>query len=122
MIDLKLDDSGDLDTSSGDIALVSGVDAVVQHVRQRFSTIQGEWFADVNVGFPHNELIGERPEPSLVKLLFERFFASCIGVSRIENFSANFDAQSRTYNVSGDIVAVDGEVIATAEPFTIGGL
>ncbi len=122
MIDLALNDAGDLSIAGGDLQLIDGVDAVMQHVRIRFRTIQGEWFADVNAGFPHNEIVGERIEPSLIKLLFERFVRDCIGVLRIDNFNATFDPYTRTYSVTGDIVDVDGNVIAISEPFTPGGI
>ncbi|QSR49156.1 hypothetical protein [Aeromonas veronii] len=48
--DFAIGDDGDLCLENGDIRIISGVDAAIQHLTTATSTVYGEWFADPTMG------------------------------------------------------------------------
>lgn len=51
--DFKLNADGDLDMSNGGIELVTGDDATEQELTQRYKSVQGEWYLDLEEGLPY---------------------------------------------------------------------
>jgi hypothetical protein len=48
--DLAIGDDGDISFKNGDIKMVSGVDAAIQHLTTAASTVYGKWFLDPTMG------------------------------------------------------------------------
>ena len=54
--------------ADGNLALVNDTLAVGQHVRQRLSTFEGEWFLDTTAGVPWlDEILGKAYDPALAE-------------------------------------------------------
>ena len=81
---------------NGNLAIVTGAEAVGQHVRQRLKTFRGEWFLDTTVGVPWlQEIFGNAYDPALAESVVKAEILDTLGVSRIDGFSVGFNRTTR---------------------------
>lgn len=67
--DLKLDRATDdlvLD-ETGDLILTEGIEAIADDLIARLRTFQGEWFLDLDLGFPWWDVLGQKPNLATVR-------------------------------------------------------
>ena len=64
MKDFLLDSLGDVVISHHDIALVHGMDLLMQKLHQVLSTNNGEWWLDKEEGIPVREIVKKNPRHS----------------------------------------------------------
>lgn len=108
-MDLALDDSGDLDLTGGELRLVSGVEAVRQHIRIRLRTVLGEWFLDQRIGVPYFEhILVKNPNPVLVRSIIRETILGTPGVSSVSRLEFELDRVTRKLTVDGAAVGDDG--------------
>lgn len=87
--DVFLDDAGNL-------AMVSGAEAVGQHARQRVRTYQGEWYLDTEAGVPWlDQVLGAQPDTVLAEALLKSEILETPGVIDIDAISTRFDRATR---------------------------
>lgn len=56
MIDIKLDSSGDIDFTNGQMRLTESIEeSTYQQILITLNTFRGEWFADIEFGIPYLE-------------------------------------------------------------------
>lgn len=67
MKDFLLDSLGDVVISHHDIALVHGMDLLMQKLHQMLSTNNGEWWLDKEEGIPVREIVKKNPEPGKIR-------------------------------------------------------
>ena len=67
MKDFLLDSLGDVVISHHDIALVHGMDLLMQKLHQVLSTNNGEWWLDKEEGIPVREIVKKNPEPGKIR-------------------------------------------------------
>lgn len=80
----------------GNLATVTGAEAVAQHVRQRLKTYKGEWFLDTTAGVPWLEqIMGDGFNPALAEAVVKAEILDTHGVVEITSFSVTFDASVR---------------------------
>lgn len=80
----------------GALAIVTGPEAVGQHVRARLKTFQGEWFLDSEVGVPWlDEIFAREYNAALAEAVTKATILDTDGVIGIETFSVGFDRQTR---------------------------
>jgi hypothetical protein len=109
-MDLKLDADGDLAIENGDLALVTGVDATVQFVRQRLQLFLSEWFLDESRGIDYFDRVFIRnPNPIELDSIFKTTIIESPGVLELLAFDMDIEPVSRTLTVTGRIRALDGE-------------
>ena len=124
-MDLKIDPlTGDLYVSeAGDLAAVTGREAIAQHARVRMQHFLGEWFLDEREGMPLFERVFvHSPDIPAVSESFRRTIAETPGIASVRDLALDFDRQTRTLNVVGSAVTTDGETIEAADfatPFVI---
>lgn len=110
--------------ASGDVAVVTGRDAIAQHVRVRLQFILGEWHLDTREGVPWFEQIWvANPNIAAITELFRRTIAETPGVASVRSLVLDFDRETRTLTVSAsEVVTTDGESLTAddfATPFVI---
>jgi len=106
-MDLKLDSTGDLDLSSYDLELTEGVEAIEQHLKNKFGDIQGEWAFDTEIGFPYfEEVFVANPNYTQIQNVFMNEIVETQGV--IEILSLDFEYENDTLSVSSEILTNDG--------------
>lgn len=115
-----------MDPTTGDLVfppyIVTGADAVVQKIRQRFKFFKGEWFLDQRLGVPFLQSIFiKSPDQIFINAVFSSVLLGTPGVASIASFSSSLDRLFRTLTVDFQATLVDGTtVIAQAEPFILG--
>ena len=103
--------TGDLAILEGDLSLISGIDAIRQHLRQRLSLGLGEWFLDINAGVPYlQEILVRNPNISAVEGIFMNTILSTAGVTELNSFTLAFDAPTRTLRVTFDASTINGNL------------
>ncbi len=98
----KLNNSGDLDVSTGALQVLSGGSEIAQKIGIRLQFFRGEWSLDTTVGIPYfQNLLGvKNPNMSTVRSLLLEAITSCPGVSSVSNFSLSYDGATRALSVS----------------------
>lgn len=112
MSDFAMTDDGDIDLSTNDLRLVTGADAVAQHLRIRLRLIKGEYFLDTRVGIPYySQIWVKNPNIGAVNNVFRRAIVTTPGVESLERLDNVFDASRREYTLTFS-AKLEGEDVA----------
>lgn len=112
MSDLALDNFGELDLSTGGLRIVSGADAVAQHLKLRLRFVRGEWFLDQRVGIPYRTQIWVKNiNLTAIQTVWRRAIESVPGVQSLERIDQSFNNATRELSVSFSCL-FEGEDIA----------
>lgn len=110
MADIKQDSDGDIFLNVNDLELTSGIDAKVQHMRQRLRTFLGEWFLDLRVGVAYfQQIFVKNPNPAVVDSIFKKEIINTPGVQQLTFFDLNI-ASNRELNLSFRAITQEGEI------------
>jgi hypothetical protein len=100
---------GDLLVENGDLVIVDGKEAVLQHILQRLRTFLEEWFMDLTVGVPYlQEIFVKNPELSKIEALLINEILGTKGVSDLLEFSADPDTSNRQLVISFKAQTLEG--------------
>ena len=92
--------NGDLDTENGDIAFVTGADAVAQHCSIRLKTFLGEYWLNLNVGIDYfGKILVKNPNMNVVQSIFRKTILTTPGVISLLSFSMDLDRASRAMTI-----------------------
>lgn len=111
MMDLKLDEGGDVILLGGDLALTSpGLDDTTQRVRCRLDIQRGSWELDLRLGVPWlDEVLGRpRTEPEVTALIVQAI-ATTPGVLRVEAIRGELNRVTRAYTLSLSALVANAE-------------
>lgn len=116
MSDIKLTTGHDIDLTNGSPSLVTGRDAIAQHLNIAARFFLGEWFLDVNQGLPFFERILVRGynEADIVQI-FRSEIMKIDGITGIQSLDIDVDVEARTMTVTGRATSIDGEIDFTTE-------
>ena len=120
MADLKLDADGDLEIGpDGDLIIITGIDAIAQHLRIRLQFFRGEWFLDTRLGIPYfEEVLIKSPDLNVVQSLLREAIRETPGVISITSFELDFDGVTRKLSLNFDALTTEGPLRFT-EDFVI---
>lgn len=119
-MDLALGDDGDLDLSSGGLALIDGDDALVQHLALRFKLVKGECFLDPDVGVPYfQSVLVKNPDLVAIQSIFRRVILTTPGITEITAFAFAFDASTRRAQLTFTALDQDSNPISFDQEFVI---
>lgn len=76
MRDYALNESGDLTLENGDFKLVTNIPSLLQRLKQKFSLWNKEWIFDENAGFNWMDVVGQRPNPDVLRSLILQLIES----------------------------------------------
>lgn len=117
MSDIRLDTDptsptfGDILVSGGNVVLVDGKDAILQHILQRLKTFQEEWFLDVTVGVPYlQQILVKNPDLNKVDALLFDEIAGTPGVEEVLSFTSDVNNSLRQLSVAFKAKTTDGIV------------
>jgi hypothetical protein len=115
--DLKIDPlTGDLAVESGDLAQVTGIDAILQSLRTRLGFFLGEWFLDEAQGIPYFEsILVKNPNFPAVRELLRRALLETPGVLEVTSLRLRFTSATRQLAVSFRVSTDLGELAQTLE-------
>lgn len=99
MVDIKLDENGDIDVSAvGDISLTN---SIRQAVLIRIRWIYGEWRLGPEIGFPwFEEVFVKNPNITKIRGLLREEIMRVEGVTSAEVTSVNYDSAKRIATVA----------------------
>lgn len=119
--DIALDpETGDLLMRDGDLVLISGAEAIAQHIRMRLSCWLGEWVLDRTVGFPLvDRVFVANPNIPLISSLVRRTIEDTPGVVSVTALALDFDRSART--LSGTFTATSDAGLLSDVAFTLQG-
>lgn len=114
--DIRFTTSGDLDISTGGLSLVTGIDAIAQHIRNAMMTLRGEIDIDITRGVPYfEEIFVKNPDLGRVEAAFGEVIAGVGGVTRVTSISAslstsrlltlNFRVETEGGDLAGESIA-----------------
>lgn len=112
--------NGDLVFTGGQLTLVSGGEYVRQKIETRLRMFLAEWYLDRRLGFPWLERVLGQRNPPLEPLLRDAI-STILDVATVTAVRAEYDNPTRTYNLSYQVVTVEGEIVSGGVPFVVGG-
>jgi hypothetical protein len=112
--DLRLDDDGDLFIGSGDLAHVSGIDAIAQSLKIRLRLIRGEWFLDTAAGIPlFDQVLVKNPRVNLLRGIYRDAILAAPGVHALPELKLDLDSARRTLTIRYRATTDLGELIGS---------
>lgn len=115
VVDIGLDDEGDLALSGGDLALVSGRVAIAQRLAMRFRLWRGEWFADLRAGCDYRSIFVKGPNMTRIAADLKELIVSTPGVLSLDAFTLDLDRAARRLILSFQVSTEDGQISATGQ-------
>ena len=99
MIDYDLS-SGDATVRGGDVVMIDEPLATRQRLEQKFRLWRGEWFLNINTGFPWLEdVLGQRPRPEVLRSLVHDLVTNDPGVRSMDNLTLTFEGVDRQLRI-----------------------
>ena len=112
MSDLKLTADGDLDLSTGDVQIFSGIYEIKQRVIITLQFFKGEWFRDTSFGIPYFEQVfGKAQLLSDIRMLIIRAIEGVPNVTKVTQIVLTANTQDRSLTVEGLQILANGELI-----------
>lgn len=100
-MDIKLDLTGDLDVTNGEVTLTDGTEAIAQDMTIRLKTFLGEWFLDQRIGLPYfQSILIKNPNLPVIQTIFRQAILETTGIVDISDFEFNFDTSVRQLSIS----------------------
>lgn len=100
-MDAKLDANGDLDLSTGDIQILTGIAAAQQRITRRLKTFLGEVFTDSRIGMPWFQSIFKKPARIvLAKSLIRQMILTDPEVDEVLDLVVSFNGPTRALSIS----------------------
>jgi hypothetical protein len=111
MSDLKLDEFGDLDITSGRLALIQTEEQLLsQKLEILFKTFQGEWFLDTRFGIPYTQVILKKGTPK--ELVDSIIFKAITGYTEVTNIvEFNSTISKGVYSLLFKAKITGGEIV-----------
>lgn len=111
MIDLALNEAGEVTVIGGEFLWVDGAERVRQQLDFRLNLWRGEWFLDSEFGTPYVQQILGKPESVNAALnAIKTQILDVDGVNAISSFTYQFDKPSRALNIQFTAVTEYGLV------------
>lgn len=124
MTDIRLDptNTGDIDLSTNQLELVTGTDAIAQHLLIRLRFFVGEYFLDTRQGIPYFEqILIKNPSLIVVRAIFREAILETPGVVALTQFSLFPNSATRNLRlVFSCTVTTQDEPLDFDEEFLIG--
>lgn len=116
--DIKLDiNTHDLVFEGNDLALFDrDEDSIRQRLRIGLSTIQGEWFLNVDVGLPiSSPIFSQKGSQTVLDSYIRRFIEDFDGIQELLTYSSTLDRATRTSFVSFSARTTSGDILSFNE-------
>ncbi len=103
IIDLKIDTNNwdSILIENQDLATVSGIDAIEQHLHQRFKFFRGEYKHDLTRGIPyHDEFFKKNPSPIVMDAILKDVILTTPGIIELTEFFMDLSETTRILSVT----------------------
>ena len=110
----------DISFPNGTIAIIFGIDAIVQAIKTRLLFFLGEWFLDNTAGVPwFDSVLKKGVDPKEIASLIKTEILQTEGVNSLLFFDLDFQALPRTLTVMFRVDTIEGETGEIPFDFTI---
>ena len=114
-----------LDPNTGDLPVVavlgSGIALIAQRVRFRLALNRGDTIRNASLGLPWVDWLSAKPvRLTEIENLTRQAVEGVPGVTRVENWSASFEASTKAVTITGQVYTSDGEIDVRA--LTVAGV
>ena len=110
-MDVELNSDWDIEPTGSNLTLVTGADAIKQHLGQRLKTFYGEWFLDMEKGIPYfQQVLKKNPDPVVIDSIFKREIIDTPGILQLLEFDLSIDNATRILALSFKVLSIDGEI------------
>lgn len=108
----KLDDDGYLDFSGGTLHVLTGSAAIVQGVTSRLRFFRGEFFADLERGFPYRQKVFVK-NPNLGDIAEEArtIILGSPGITAVEFVEVTLNTTTRVATIEWRATTIDGDSV-----------
>ena len=98
--------------STGNIALTTDPDTILQRVKHRLQTFKGECYLDRSLGMPYFEEVNRKnPDLRKIRALILSVIAGVPGVVAVEAVKVDFNARDRIFYIYFRVTDIDENVI-----------
>lgn len=105
----KLDVEGDIVTSG--VQFTTGQDEIAQTIRTRLRLFLGEYFRNINEGTPwFQSILNKRGTLTNKDAIIKQRILQTEGVERIVEYNADYDIDTRVYNITSVVQTPFGNV------------
>lgn len=114
IVDLKLDPDNwnYILIENQDLAVVSGLEAIRQHLRQRLQFFRGEYAHDITRGIPyHDEFFKKNPNPIVMDYVLKDTILTTPGVTELLSFSMDLNNSTRILNIAFKVSTDYGNLV-----------
>ena len=102
---------GDILIENGDLSLLTGFDAIEQHLKQRLKTFYGEWFLNKKVGVPYFEQVFVKNyNANILDSVFKKIIIETPGIIQLLEFSLEIDSSDRELYLTFKASCVEGVI------------
>lgn len=98
----------------GDSVWVVGAEGVASDQQSRLRTWLGEWFWDVSIGFPYDDVLGKTLAEAKFRRALEAVAGAAPGTVSVTVSSVTFDREARVVSAEYQSVCDTGEVITAS--------
>lgn len=112
----------DLVFTNGELTIVSGLDAIAQHVKIRLLFFRGEWELNLDEGVPYwTDILVIGPDLRAIESLLRQVILGTPGITSIVSFSLEHDRTNRSLEAVFEAITTDGLVLTSADfgPFIL---
>ena len=115
MINLQLDENGDIFTRNYGLAHISGNDQIAQRISTRLKLLLGEWFLDTGAGVPwFDQILVKNPNRAIVQGALKRTILQTPKVNELVEFDIAEDSVNRKIVIHFAVTVNDGSVVESS--------
>ncbi len=117
MIDLKLDENGDLDVSSADLHFVTDGEQVVQRCQIRLRTFFGEVPLNTQAGVTwFEDILGVKPiDLNRAEAVLRDQILKDAEIESIESFAMDYENATRKMTLNFSVISIYGPLAVTVQ-------
>ena len=115
MINLQLDENGDIFIRNYGLARISGNDKIAQRISTRLKLLLGEWFLDTGAGVPwFDQILIKNPNRAIVQGALKRAILQTPKVNELLRFDITEDSVNRKVMVNFAVTVNGGSVVESS--------
>jgi hypothetical protein len=109
-VDIKLNKlSHDIDITNGSPSLITGRDAIHQHLKIRILWFQGEWFLSPDLGIPYfSRIFIRNVNEADVVSIYTNVTANTPGIKSVDSVTLDPDFESREVTITIKATDING--------------
>ncbi|BFH10704.1 DUF2634 domain-containing protein [Paenibacillus melissococcoides] len=110
-MNLRIDNTGDLVFSNGELQMVSGPEEIAQAARVVLGTNHDEWFLDPDAGANYDVLLQKQPNEEAIRETVYSALDQVEQIQKVDSIDIRFDQAQRMLHIFFTATGVNGEKV-----------